>query len=951
MRDIALRPRNDAGSEGGYSRGAGWEMIDPRNPEYGCTPASEGRARFGYAPRMSAAVPSAASQSLAAPPPHGGKAQVAHLRHQKAQAASLCHQPSVSIMTPYYNTGAVFRETAVSILRQSFQDWEWIIVNDGSTNAEALAVLDEYRACDPRVRVLDLPENRGLSAARNAGYEAARAELVMQIDSDDLAEPTFLEKCVWFLRTNPQWGFVCGWTVGFGADNYLWGRGFHDLEKFLHENLVTPTALVRKSVWRAAGGYDESNRKGLEDWDFWLRCAAAGHWGTCIPEFLDWYRRRPNHTSSWGNWDRGPNQERFSAELREKYAGLYATGLPRPKIAWPLAMSGLPAESPVSNPLAKTKPRLLMIVPWLRFGGADKFNLDLMEQVTRRGWEVTVVATLEGDQSWQSQYTRLTPDVFVLEKFLRPADRVVFLRYVIESRSPDVVMVTNSELGYHVLPYLRSCCPDAAYVDLTHIEEEGWKSGGYPRYGVASQDQLEMNVVVSEHLKRWMVARGAEAERVEVCHINVDPAVWRPDAAERARVRAELGIAEDATVLLYPARLTAQKQPRVFAETLRLLAGSGVVRTEATGSSAPVAPRGVRTGGTSGGGEFVAIVAGDGEDRAWLEAFVAQHGLGGRVRMLGAQPPEKMPGLFRASDVLFLPSKWEGIALSIFEAMAAGLCVVGADVGGQRELVTAETGVLLDVAGQAPEAQAARYAEELAGLIADPARRAAMGDAARRRIEERFTLEAMGERMVGLFAEAGRLHGERPRMVLPRRLAEELAVRAIDYFRLQKAIERAAHPPKTVAARGKATVRKEQAAGAVGGGSGKGGPGGAGPAGNEGGGRPNRMRGKKRAGRGGGGRREIRAQAVRSASVTELKVIESSRAWRAIEGVRRSWVYAMYARLRFGRNWRGAVEAARSLPPEQRLVQIKQSGAFRMLCVVKGSGVYRLVRKPAGVAR
>jgi len=830
-------------------------------------------------------------------------------------------------VTPYFNTGVVFRETAVSIFRQSFQDWEWIIVNDGSTNVEALAVLDEYRNRDPRVRVLDLPENRGLSAARNAGYAAARADLVMQIDSDDLAEPTFLEKCVWFLRTNPQWGFVCGWTVGFGADNYLWGRGFHDLEKFLHENLVTPTALIRKSVWRASGGYDEANRNGLEDWDFWLRCAAAGHWGTCIPEFLDWYRRRANHTSSWGNWDRGPNQERFSAELREKYAGLYATGLPRPKIAWPLAMAGLPAESPVVNPLAKARPRLLMIVPWLRFGGADKFNLDLIEQVTQRGWEVTVVATLEGDQSWQSQYTRLTPDVFVLEKFLRPAERVSFLRYVIESRGADVVMVSNSELGYQVLPYLRSCCPEAAYVDVTHIEEEGWKSGGYPRYGVASQDQLEMNIVVSEHLKRWMVARGAEGERVEVCHINVDPAVWRPDAAERSRVRGELGIADDATVLLYPARLTAQKQPRVFAETLRLLAERA-------------------------GADFVAIVAGDGEDRAWLEAFLAERGLTNRVRLLGAQVPEKMPGLFRASDILFLPSKWEGIALSMFEAMAAGLCVVGADVGGQRELVTAGTGILLEIEGEAAEAQAARYAEELAGLIADSARRAAMGDAARLRIEERFTLDAMGERMVELFAWAKRLHGERPRQVLPRRLAEELAVRAIDYFRLQKACERAAHAPAAGKVRSVAAMAAAMAAGGAGVAVGK--AGGASKA-QGAGGKRGKGAGSKRKGAGGGRGRARRGGAgVRgayAASVTELKVIESSRAWRAIEGVRRSWVYAMYARVRFGKGWRRAAEAARALPPDQRLVRIKQSGAFRMLRSVKRSGLYRLVGRPAGAGR
>lgn len=837
-------------------------MIDPRQPDYASTPVHPGRAGFGYAPAADQQQPT----------------------------------PGVSIITPYYNTGPIFHETAKSIFRQSFQDWEWIIVNDGSTDPAARAVLDEYRDRDPRVRVLDLPQNRGLSAARNAGYTAARSDLVMQIDSDDMAEPTFLEKCLWFLRTNPQWGFVCGWTVGFGHENYLWGQGFHNIDRFLHENLVTPTSVVRKGVWQAADGYDEANRKGLEDWDFWLRCAAAGHWGTCIPEFLDWYRRRPNHNSSWGNWDRGPNQERFSQELREKYAALYDAGLPKPRPVWPTALSPLPADCPISNPLAKDKPRLLMIVPWFRFGGADKFNLDLIEQATKRGWEVTVAATLEGDQSWLPQYARLTPDVFALERFVRPHERALFLRHLIQSRRPDVVMVTNSELGYHALPYLRACCPEPAYVDLTHIEEEGWKSGGYPRYAVACQDSLDLNIVVSEHLKRWMVDRGGEADRIEVCHINVDPAVWAPEQSERARIRAEHDIPNDATVLLYPARLCAQKQPRVFAQTLaRLMAAAG-------------------------GPPVVALIAGDGEDRPWLESFIAEHGLAGHIRLLGAQTPEAMPALYRASDILFLPSRWEGIALSIYEAMAAGLCVVGADVGGQRELVTPETGILLDIALEPEEVQAERYADVLRALLADPTRRRTLGQAARDRITAGFTLDAMGERMLELFDAARRSRIERPRPALPRRLTEEMLVRSIDYLRLQRACERAARAAQAPGSSDAATATPARQARS---------------------GRP--KKGQRRA------RKKRGAGRARTASEAELKIIESSRAWRLIESARRSIVYAIYARLRHGRDWRAGVQAARALPPEQRLAHVKSSGAFRFLRSVKSSPLYRLVRRPVAL--
>src|SRR5688572_25552779 len=104
-------------------------MIDPQQPDYADTPASAHRAPFDYAPA-------------------------------DAQA-----EPLVSIDTPFFDTGAVFHETARSVLRQSLQGWEWLIVNDGSTSDESLSVLAHYRHGDARIRVVDLPRNSGPSAA------------------------------------------------------------------------------------------------------------------------------------------------------------------------------------------------------------------------------------------------------------------------------------------------------------------------------------------------------------------------------------------------------------------------------------------------------------------------------------------------------------------------------------------------------------------------------------------------------------------------------------------------------------------------------------------------------------------------------------------------------------------------------------------------------------------
>ncbi len=697
-------------------------MIDARKPDYGDTPVGPRRPQAGYRPA-------------------------------DADAA-----PAVSIVTPFHNGSEVFRETAACVMSQSLQQWEWIIVNDGSRDARSLAMLDEYRVGDARVRVIDRA-NGGPGAARNTGYRAARAPYVFQLDADDLIEPTMVEKCLWFLDAHPHFAFANGYEVGFGAQGYLWPRGFSEIEVFLERCLVGGhSVMVRRSVHEAVGGYDESIRGGMEDWDFWLRCGARGFWGATIPEYLSWYRRRERHSEIWRDWDGGEREAAFRRGLRARYPRLYAGELPRPAAADPGPFPAPREGSPCENVLARGGRRLVLIVPWLTMGGADKFNLDVVRQLRARGWEVSILTTLSGDHSWKAEFARNTPDIFPLAGLLPAADRARFMRYFIRSRRPDVVMVTQSELGYLVLPYLRAHCPEPAYVDFCHMEEEHWKGGGYPRYAVGAQDLLDLNIVSSEHLKRWMSGRGADPERIEVCYTGRDSAVWAPDPSARGGVRARVGAGEGVGVLMYAGRICGQKQPQVFAAAIKRLAESGV--------------------------EFRAVVAGDGPDRAYLEGYLREHRLGERVVMLGAVSNEEMRALMSGSDVFFLPSQWEGISLAIYEAMSMGLAVVAADVGGQSELVTHECGVL--VRRGSAEEEAERYAGVLEGLLRDPARLRAMGSAARERIRGSFELDRMGDRLDALLGRAAEWRTRAPRLGVPAGFARECVARAAEYLRLHE---------------------------------------------------------------------------------------------------------------------------------------------------------------------
>ena len=700
-------------------------MIDPERPDYTNTPASAQRPLFLHAP-LASDVP-----------------------------------PAVTIVTPFYNTGAVFLETARSVLQQSFQQWEWLIVNDGSSDPEALALLEPYRSGDPRIRVIDHNVNKGLSAARNTGFAAARTPYVVQLDSDDLLEPTTVEKWFWFLESYPEFAFAGSYSVGFEGREYLWPRGFHDGVTALQQNVIDNKCMVRVAVHREVGGYDETIRAGGEDWDFWLRCASLGYWGASVPEYLVWYRCRQTHSDRWANLDETGQWQAFREQLRRRYPSLWEGEFPRIQPRWHMPNDSVSEVLPCANRLRKDRPRLLLIAPWLAIGGADKFNLNAISQLSERGWEVTIATTLRGEQPWLPQFARVTPDIFVLPHFLRLTDYPRFLRYLIVSRSIDVVMVSHSELGYQLLPYLRAACPEVAFLDFCHAEAENWKNGGYPRMAVEHQELLDLNLVASAHLREWMVQRGADQSRIRVCHINIDANDWRPDPQQRYVVRQRLGVHEETPVILSVSRLDAEKAPAMLAQTVRQLAQRQT--------------------------PFLSLVVGDGAEREGVEAFIRQEGLGDRLRLLGALPNAQVRELLAAADIFFLPSKWEGIALAVYEAMACGVPIVGTDVGGQRELVTPECGIL--IAKSDEETEAFAYVAALSDLVQDQSRCQAMGVASRRRIEEHFRLEQMGDRLVEALHEATRLRTEALRPLPSRGVALLCAARAIEYTRLAEAAD------------------------------------------------------------------------------------------------------------------------------------------------------------------
>jgi len=227
--------------------------------------------------------------------------------------------PSVTVIIPCFNYGRFLKECLSSVFAQTVQPIETLIINDGSTDPETLAILNEL--AEPRVKVIH-QNNRGLAGARNSGIRHATGEYVYFLDADDVMFPDCLEKLAALLQGDKNaFAACCGVQLLGGNRHGTEWRAFYNPYTLLVQNSWAAGIMLRKhGVEQLSLWYDESMRHGYEDWEFNIRLTQSGRPLKIFPGALYYYRI---HRQSMLTASRSRHAELVSY-IRNKHQNIYA---------------------------------------------------------------------------------------------------------------------------------------------------------------------------------------------------------------------------------------------------------------------------------------------------------------------------------------------------------------------------------------------------------------------------------------------------------------------------------------------------------------------------------------------------------------------------------------------------------------------------------------------------
>lgn len=622
--------------------------------------------------------------------------------------------PLISVVVPYYNHGHTIDETLESLGSQSFTNFEVLIVNDGSTDPRSIDKLKELDFNNLTARVIH-QENAGVAVARNTGVSRSKGKYVICLDSDDMLEQHFIEKCTVVLETDADAAFMTTHRQDFGVINSQWENIEFNADDLMRNNMVITAAEYRKVAWEDAGGYKSGI--GYEDWEFWINLTEKGWWGRLIPETLFRYR-----TSLQSRYVEDKDTHwRTMKELKTLHPN-YRKNIKRLlKSKQTEKLRTLPGESFINmnhaaDYIARSnkKPNVLMALPWMTFGGAETLIINFSKELCNQ-YNLDFVTGLNSKHEWEYKFQEISRNIYHLPNLFDSEDHYAdFISNYVTTRKIDILHIIHTSVFFAALPTIKEKHPNLRIVVTVFndraehfyraVENEDW-------IDVFSTD----NNSVKDHYKKVLTLD--RAVQVIPNGINCYD-IYNPALFDRKTIRGELGLLDNDLAIFFIGRLSEEKNPDVFCEVAKELVGEKNLKF---------------------------FLIGDGPAREEVEKRVKNIN-SNSLTYLGYK--SEVAEYLSAADIFVLPSSIEGFPLSILEAMAMKVAVVASDVGAVSEIIEPGIDGIIVEPGSATE-----ITDAITTLANNPKLLAKVKGNAREKVNRKYSNIILGENYKKLYKD------------------------------------------------------------------------------------------------------------------------------------------------------------------------------------------------------
>jgi len=610
--------------------------------------------------------------------------------------ANFPSMPKVTVLMSVYNGEAYLDESISSILDQTFKDFEFLIINDGSTD-KSLRIINKYAQQDKRLKVIS-HGNKGLVTALNEGVQLARGKYIARMDADDISLPTRLEKQFAFLEANSNCSILATRVIVIDEYGIQQGDWEEDVDNVSSEAILRylptssclahPSIMVRADVLR---NYKYRNIPASEDYDLWLRLATDGKHISKLREPLLKYRMSPGSITQEANKKKSPVKKlqytkraflirrlgtlhfnRFDRAVLASYIKTWLRPyLSRTKrvLATPLIIQERRSfKSRLAKNASKSnRQKILFLVPWLSMGGAEKVMLDLVEGLSPE-YEIHILITEQViENKWTHRFNAARAIVDLRGAVHYPSNKTAYVIKYVAINHIDFVIISNSFVGYSAIPGIKKLSGDTKIIDILHGQGGRLDKGSSPLFSLPYHKLINRRVTVTDYLRDYM-NKEFRLNKKDFYFIPNGVSTEGSVNDKRGNYKRNNSIAGNTKIVAWVGRFNDEKKPFLGLEIARK------VSQEID--------------------NCIFVFAGDGPQKKQMEEFIKGGGLQKRILLPG--PLDNPELLLIDSEVLLLTSEMEGMPLAILEASAIGVPVVATKVGGVPEIVTdSKTGFLI----------------------------------------------------------------------------------------------------------------------------------------------------------------------------------------------------------------------------------------------------------------